>query len=245
MRIALLSDIHGNLAALEAVVADLKKRGVDRIVNLGDLVSGPLLPLETAQYLRAEGWLTIAGNHERQLLTLEAGERGASDEYAHSCLTQKELDWFRSFPASLELDPEIFLCHGTPDDDNRYFLESVVGGAARIASPAEIEERLAGRTSAVVACGHTHVPRSVRNARGQLLVNPGSVGLPAFFHDDPTHHSVQNGSPDARYAILEKGSGGWTAMHLSVPYDHRSMAALARERGRPDWERALLTGFVE
>ena len=166
MRIALLSDIHGNLAALEAVVADLSSRGVDRIVNLGDLVSGPLLPLETARYLRAEGWLTIAGNHERQLLTLEAGERGASDEYAHSCLTQKELDWFRSFPASLELDPEIFLCHGTPDDDNRYFLESVVGGAVRIASPAEIEERLAGRTSAVVACGHTHVPRSVRNARG-------------------------------------------------------------------------------
>lgn len=244
MRIALLSDIHGNLAALEAVVEDLRRRSVDRVVNLGDLVSGPLLPLETARYLMAEGWLTIAGNHERQLLTLGPGERGLSDEYAHSCLTEEELGWFRSFPASAQLDSEIFLCHGTPDDDNRYFLESVVGDSAQLATPEEIEARLVGQTSAVVVCGHTHVPRSVRNARGQLLVNPGSVGLPAFFHDDPTLHSVQNGSPDARYAILERGSRGWTAMHLTVPYDHLSMAALARKRERPDWEQALASGFV-
>lgn len=244
MRIALLSDIHGNLAALEAVVADLSSRGVDRIVNLGDLVSGPLLPLETAQYLLARDWLTIAGNHERQLLTLGPGERGLSDEYAHSCLTDQELDWFRTFPASVQLDSEVFLCHGTPVDDNHYFLESVVGDHTLLASPGEIEERLAGQTSAVVACGHTHVPRSVRNRRGQLLVNPGSIGLPAFFHDDPRHHSVQNGSPDARYAILERGPGGWTVQHLTVPYDHRSMAALAKKRERPDWAQALATGFV-
>lgn len=245
MRIALLSDIHGNLAALEAVVADLRRRSVDQIVNLGDLVSGPLLPLETARYLKAEGWLTIAGNHERQLLTLGPGERGLSDEYAHSRLSEKELDWFRTFPATAQLSSEVFLCHGTPRSDNEYFLESVVGTSAGLASLLEIESRLGGENSAVVACGHTHVPRSVKNARGQLLVNPGSVGLPAFFHDDPTLHCVQTGSPDARYAILERTASGWTANHLTVPYDHRSMAALAKERDRFDWEQALLTGFVE
>ncbi|MEP7011753.1 MAG: metallophosphoesterase family protein [Acidobacteriota bacterium] len=245
MRIALLSDIHGNLAALEAVAADLKKRGVDQIVNLGDLVSGPLLPLETAQYLMAEGWLTIAGNHERQLLTLGPGERGASDEYAMSCLTRDALAWFRTFPPTARLDSEVLLCHGTPESDNEYFLETVEGRGARLANLREIETRLGPEAYPVVACGHTHVPRSVRNARGQLIVNPGSVGLPAFFHDHPTMHAVQNGSPDARYAILERGTSGWTVELLTVPYDHRSMAALAKERDRPDWELALLTGYVE
>jgi len=245
MRIALLSDIHGNLAALEAVVADLRHRGVDQIVNLGDLASGPLLPLETAKYLQAEGWLTIAGNHERQLLTLGPGERGLSDEYAHSRLTREELAWFRTFPPTARLDSEVLLCHGTPENDNEYFLETVEGRGARLANLREIETRLGAETFPVVACGHTHVPRSVKNARGQLLVNPGSVGLPAFFHDHPTLHAVQNGSPDARYAILERGPSGWTAQHITVPYDHRAMAALARERDRPDWELALLTGYVE
>ena len=82
MRIVLVSDIHGNLAALEAVVGDIGRRGVDQTVNLGDSVSGPLLPLETARFLMAAGWATIAGNHERQLLTQGPGPRGASDAYA-------------------------------------------------------------------------------------------------------------------------------------------------------------------
>ena len=69
MRIAVVSDIHGNLAALQAVVADVQRRGVDRVINLGDSLSGPLLPLQTARFLMASGWLHLAGNHERQVLT--------------------------------------------------------------------------------------------------------------------------------------------------------------------------------
>ncbi len=96
----------------------------------------------------------------------------------------------------------------------------------------------------VVLCGHTHLPRSVRSARGQLVVNPGSVGLPAFEDDEPFSHCVETGSPDARYAILERGAHGWSAQLITVPYDHVSMARLARERRRTDWEWALSTGYV-
>ncbi|MEM6796186.1 MAG: metallophosphoesterase family protein, partial [Acidobacteriota bacterium] len=72
MRLALLADIHGNLAALDAVLMDLSRRRVDRVINLGDHASGPLMPAETVRRLRSqEGWLHLAGNHERQLLTLE------------------------------------------------------------------------------------------------------------------------------------------------------------------------------
>ncbi len=84
MRVAILADIHGNLPALEAVVRDFSRRGIDAVMNLGDSVSGPLLPLETAQYLMAQDWLNLAGNHERQLLTLGPGQWGPSDDLAQA-----------------------------------------------------------------------------------------------------------------------------------------------------------------
>ena len=68
MRIAFVTDIHGNLAALEAVVADCTRRAVSRVVNLGDSLSGPLLPAETADDLMSRDWFHLAGNHERQIL---------------------------------------------------------------------------------------------------------------------------------------------------------------------------------
>lgn len=92
MRIAIVSDIHGNLPALEAVVRDIGRRSVDAVVNLGDSLSGPLMPLETAQFLMAQDWVHLAGNHERQLLTLPAERRGPSDAFAHSRLGAKEFE---------------------------------------------------------------------------------------------------------------------------------------------------------
>lgn len=247
MRIALVSDIHGNLAALEAVAADLRRRGVDRVVNLGDNLSGPLLPRETAQYLMASGWTHLAGNHERQLLAITP-ERpgGASDAYAREQLGAAELAWLRGLQPQLRLSEEVFVCHGTPRSDCEYFLDSVAGATASmcLANSAEIAERLAGEASPVIACGHTHVPRSLRSAAGQLLINPGSVGLQAYEDDHPVYHRMELGSSDARYAIIERRAEGWVSELLAVPYDHRSMATLAAQRGRSDWERALLTGYM-
>ena len=245
MRIALVSDVHGNLPALEAVVADIRRRGVDQIVNLGDSVSGPLLPLETAQYLIAQGWLTLSGNHERQLLTHGPEHRSASDEYAHSQLTNAEFIWLRSLAPWVRLSPEVFLCHGTPKSDIEYLLESVEGGRVRPATASEVESRLGDERSDLVACGHTHVARAIRSNRGQLLANPGSVGLPAYDDIHPEPHVVETGSPDARNAIVEKLEDKWVISLLSVPYNHKSMAQLARLRGHSDWEHALLTGYMK
>lgn len=79
--VALLADIHGNLPALQAVIADIRERGIARVANLGDCLSGPLWPQETAALLMQEKWATIAGNHERQLLTLVPGAMGATGRY--------------------------------------------------------------------------------------------------------------------------------------------------------------------
>ncbi len=244
MRIVLLADIHGNLPALEAVVADLERRGADRIVNMGDSLSGPLLPLETARFLMTRDWLQLAGNHERQLLSLPPGRRGPSDEFAFARLTGTELDWLRSLPATARLAPQIFLCHGSPRSDVEYFLETVENGGIRLATPGEMESRRGEEAAELIACGHTHMARAVRTTHGQWIVNPGSVGLPAFDDTVPEPHVVENGSPDARYAIVEEGPGGWRTELISVPYDHHAMAALAERRNRPDWAGALLTGRV-
>lgn len=244
MRIAVLADIHGNLPALEAVVEDFTRRGVDVVANLGDSLSGPLLPLETARFLMARGWVQIAGNHERQMLTNAPGERGPSDEYACGQLTDEEVAWMAALAPSGGIGVDVLLCHGTPRSDAEYFLETVEAAGVRLATAPELEDRLAGVRTAVVACGHTHIPRSVRSTSGQLIVNPGSVGLPGYDDTVPLPHVVETGSPDARYAILERRGTSWSVALISVPYDHRSMARLARERHRPDWESALLCGYL-
>jgi putative phosphoesterase len=244
MKIAIVSDIHGNLAALDAVRRDIARRGVDSVVNLGDSVSGPLLPRETAQFLMAEGWRSIAGNHERQLLTQGPGRWGASDAYAHAQLGTAELAWLAAQAPTHRLSDEVLLCHGTPVNDAHYFLESIDGEAMRAASAAEIDARRGGEGAPVILCGHTHVARSVRTSSGQLLVNPGSVGLPAYDDSHGGYHRIETGSPDARYAIVEETASGWSACLLTVPYDHRSMAALARANHRLEWEYALMTGYM-
>jgi predicted phosphodiesterase len=244
MRLALVSDIHGNLPALEAVVADIRRRGADQVVCLGDNVSGPLLPKETAQFLIASEWVVLAGNHERQVLSFRTGEGGPSDEYAYSQLGEVEFAWLRSLKPHLALSPEVFLCHGTPRSDCEHFLESIHGSSLCAASESEVADRLGEVKAAVVACGHSHVPRSMRNASGQIIVNPGSVGLQAYIDDHPRPYSVQSGTPDAHYAIVEKRANLWTCGHFAVPYDALSMAKLARLRNRPEWEQALLRGYV-
>jgi len=123
MRIAVLSDVHGNLAALQAVVADFKKRGVDAVVNLGDSLSGPLLPRETAQYLMLQDWVHLAGNHERQILQLSP-KAAFSDRYAHSELGAPELKWLVSLNHTQTFNEHVLLCHGAPGADNVTLLQS-------------------------------------------------------------------------------------------------------------------------
>ena len=246
MRLAVVSDIHGNLPALEAVHRDLSGRGVDAVVNLGDSLSGPLLPRETAQFLMAQDWLSLAGNHERQLLTLGPEGRSPSDEHAHASLGAAEFAWLRSLPTTARGPHGSFLCHGSPASDVEYLLETVEpSGRVRAATAAEVATRVGSEEAGLILCGHTHTPRVVRRDSGQLVVNPGSVGLPAYDDLLPWPHVIETGSPDARYCIVEfDPEKGWVVELLQVSYEHVAMAELAARRGRPDWEIALRTGSM-
>ena len=87
MRLAVIADIHGNVAALQAVLADVKTRGADRIINLGDCVSGPLWPRETMELLETLGLPTVRGNHDRWVAETPREQMGASDAFAFDRLT--------------------------------------------------------------------------------------------------------------------------------------------------------------
>lgn len=244
MRIAAISDIHGNLAALEAVLADIARRGVDVTVNLGDIVSGHLQPRETAAHLMALALPTIRGNHERQLLG-EPSRMGVSDAYARAQLLPAQLAWIESLPATLRLRHDVLLVHGTPGSDLVYFLDTVTPEGSRAATLEEVAQRAGDAAAALILCGHTHMPRSVALADGRLIVNPGSVGLQAYDDDHLYPHVMENGTPHARYAIVEDDAQGrWHAQFHQVDYDWESQAQLALASGRPDWVVPLRTGRV-
>jgi putative phosphoesterase len=244
MRLAVVSDIHGNLEALRAVVADIDRRGADAVVNLGDSLSGPLEPRATAQFLMDQSWIQLAGNHERQLLDFDPERSGPSDRHAHAELDAPIFSWISSLTHTRSIDADVFACHGTPASDLEYFLERIENGRLQLASLEQIERNVGSITASLIVCGHTHVPRVVRLPRGQVIVNPGSVGLPAYDDDRPVPHVIETGSPHARYAMVERQGDEWTVCLLAVSYDHTSAAKQARARGRADWEHALLTGFM-
>ncbi len=258
MKVAVVSDIHGNLPALEAVLAQLDREGVDAIVNAGDTLSGPLLSVETAELLMARGIPMIAGNHERQVLELPIERMNASDACTTGLISTRHRAWLASAPKTRWIDAEVFVCHGTPTNDLHYLLETVTDDFGQRGSPGiraatvpEIVQRLGQgehtRRAHVICCGHSHVPRvasvpSPDDGHAILLVNPGSVGLPGYDDDHPHAHIVEAGSPHARYAVVEKTPAGWGVQLRCVAYDFEPMARLAEQRRRPDWALPLRTG---
>ena len=267
-RLAIVSDIHGNLPALEAVWTEIEREPPARVVNLGDIASGPLWPAETVQWLMAREaaepgrWSTIAGNHERQALGADIARMGASDAYAARALGAPERAWLGALPGTLWLPDDVLLCHGTPASDLVYFMETVIPGfgtdgqrGVRAASASELQARAAaqappgdsraGLSASLILCGHTHVPRVMAVPGGPLVVNPGSVGLQAYDDVHPHPHHIENGSPLARWALAERDDAGrWHVQLRATPYDWRNAVARAQSNGRGDWADALATGFV-
>lgn len=243
MRIAVVSDIHGNLRALEAVLARVRALGdIDRLVVAGDLLSGPLEPSETAALLMSLQAAVIRGNHERQLLVCAEAPGGESDQYAFEHTTAAQRAWLATLPATLELAADVLVCHGTPETDLVYLCEELDGGPVKLASDSVIAGRLGGARQALVLSGHSHHPRTVRLSTGQLVVNAGSVGLQAFTAEPPHPHLVENGSPHARFVVCERTPHGWQAEHHQIAYDWDAAAETAARHGRPDWARWLRSG---
>jgi predicted phosphodiesterase len=242
VRLAVLADIHGNALALEAVLADMRRHAPDLVVDLGDVVSGPLWPVETMELLAGIKPLTVRGNHDRMLTTLSPADMGPSDRYAHGQLSRAQLKQLAYLQPSLEIAPGVVAFHASPDDDTTYLTEEIVAGRIVRAHNGMIAERLGAVSARLVLAGHSHIPRLVRLSSGVSIVNPGSVGCPAYTDSAPPHVS-ESGSPHARYAIVDLPTTGDPIVRLmALTYPWAEAVNRAEENGRPDWAHALATG---
>jgi putative phosphoesterase len=222
MRVALISDIHGNEVALRAVLDDIARRAVDRVVCLGDVATLGPRPGAVIRMLRDLGCPCIEGNHDAFLV--DPGLIGTYTEvpvvvdavdWCRSRLTRDDLAFVRSFLPRLELPLDgastLLLFHGTP----RSHMEDLLA-----TTPAEeVDDMLKGYRATVMAGGHTHI-QMLRQHRGVLVLNPGSVGL-------PFREFVGGAAPTlldhAEYATVE-AAGGTVAVSLHrVPVDRRSL----------------------
>lgn len=180
MRVAVLSDIHGVLPALEAVLAEPDVAAADLVVLTGDLAAGPQ-PAETLDALRDLGdrALWVRGNADRELVAYRRGEQTSMPDqispWAAEQLSDDQLERLATLPLSATVDIDglgsALFCHATPRDD-----EEVVLVDSRPTRWAEVFAGLDASVRAVV-CGHTHMPFA-RLADRRMVVNPGSVGMP-------------------------------------------------------------------
>jgi putative phosphoesterase len=247
LRIAIIADIHANVWALEAVLADIENQRVDTIFNLGDILYGALKPRATYERLRALGdLLTIRGNQDRQIYDATPQERRQNPtlDYVVKDLGEEPIEWLRTLPPTAIFEEEIFLCHGTPASDETYLLEDVASGRHMLKPEPEILRLVKSVRHPVIVCGHTHIPRLVSLANGQMIVNPGSVGLPAYSDDAPVKHVMENYSAHAAYAILAKTGAGWDVSFHRVAYTYGLATQCAASLGRNDWARQIATGRV-
>ncbi len=232
MRIALISDLHGNQAAMQAVLDDIARTGVDRIVCLGDVATLGPSPELIIQTLRDLGCTCIMGNHDDFLLDpelirtyTEAPIIVEAVDWCRERLSGDDIEFVRTFQATCEipLSPKatLFLFHGSP----RSHMEDILA-----TTPAEqLDEMLAGHTATVMAGGHTHI-QMLRQHRGTLLLNPGSLGAPFreyAFGGPPTV------LPHAEYATVEERSGTVNVNLHRVPFDVDALCDALRASDNP------------
>jgi putative phosphoesterase len=241
--IAVISDIHGNSWALEAVLRDIKQRHIDKIVNLGDSLYGPLDPAGTFEQITDAGIISISGN-EDEILFKSSEEYNVIVNFVKNRLTEAQLNWLKELPDLLVIEDEMILFHGSPTEKQRHFLEIPGYGSLSYRSDKEIEQELSRIKQPIVLCGHSHLPDLRRFSNGRIVLNPGSVGLQAFIDDHPEQHYVENGSPHARYSILKKRGQRWLFEKVDVPYDWETASRVALNNGRLDWADWLRTGRV-
>nr|WP_321270213.1 metallophosphoesterase family protein [uncultured Tolumonas sp.] len=244
MRIAILSDIHANIWALESVLNDANQQSVDAFINLGDILYGPLAPKATYDLLQIYPFYTIQGNQDRYIYEADNALIKANKtlKYIVSNLGNTPIKWLKNLPKTLEID-DLFLCHGCPDDDMAYLLEDISTGSPRLKRIDDIISIADQCSQSVILCGHTHIPRSIELPNGKLIINPGSVGLPAYTDDLPIYHHMATFSPMAKYCIITKiAPNRWCVENRQVAYPHQEAVFCAIKLERYDWANWLNSG---
>jgi putative phosphoesterase len=217
VRVAALHDVHGNLPALEAVLAEVDREGVDLIVFGGDVAAG-LLPAETIdRLLELRGARFVMGNADRILVELfdggrEIAEGSLIDEWCAARLERRHRDFLAGFEPTVVIG-DVCFCHATPHSDEEVF--------TRLTPDDRVRELLGELRQRVVVCGHTHMQVD-RTVDGIRVVNAGSVGMPY-------------GTTEACWALLE----GTDVELRRTAYDLEAAAERLRASGHSGRERLI------
>lgn len=236
---AIISDIHGNSLALNAVLNDIRSRRIDTIINLGDFFFGALEPEATAAILRKHPMTCITGNTDIDILN-NADKEGMPRVQAD--LSEQSKGWLRTLPKTTTVDGEFFVCHGTPESDNEYLLEKVTEHGVFVYNDEELIAKTANINERIILCGHSHVNRVIYLSNNKIIVNPGSVGLPAYLGNGQYRFAMESMTPHAKYAIITIDGENVTIDQINCPYDWNAASEAARKNGNENAARFLLFG---
>jgi putative phosphoesterase len=243
MKIAVLSDIHGNSWALKEVLSDIKQRGIKAIYDLGDSLYGPLDPANTFELIKESNIISIRGNQDRKIIENNTfSETIPTLNYVLKVLSIEAINWLSELPFSRIIENAIFACHGTPQSDTEYLIEQLNPGYIDVRDFVSLNNSLSDIKEKIVLCGHSHTPHIIETGT-KTIINPGSVGLPAYDDDLPIAHKMQNFSPHTRYCILDLDKK-YKIEQVILPYDFEKAATMAERNNRPDWAKWIRTGTI-
>lgn len=225
MKVAILSDIHANWQALEAVVEDLKKHGCEKVLCLGDLAMAGPQPRMIIDYVKQQNnWIVIQGNTDKLIADFSPQIvdklRDVFPVMANALLDdvlileEDKKEYLKNLPAQKRLDIEgvkVLMVHGSPRRNNEDILPDM--------QIEKVEEIIAGTQADLILCGHTHVPCGYQTNKKQTVVNVGSVGRP------------MTEEPKACYVIADFNNGSFLIEHRFVDYDRETAASIMRARG--------------
>jgi putative phosphoesterase len=228
LRIAILSDIHGNAHALDRCLDDLASRGgADVVVAAGDLCLDGPRPKQVLKRLEAVGARCLRGNTDRFVGTADLAQLDDEDARGVSWVRERiGDDWTRrlgELPFSIAFgdgEDGLLVCHANPTSDDEHVWPDAYDDT--------LERLFDGVVQRTIAFGHLHLPY-VRVWRGRTLVNVASAGLP------------KDGDPHAHYAILTWRSGGWEVQSRHVRFDVEKVVRQLRKSGIPDADARIAT----
>jgi putative phosphoesterase len=242
MRIAVISDMHGNDFAFEAVEADIQNQKIDQIVCLGDAVQGGPQPAAVVQRLRRLNCPVVMGNADAWLISgVETADEGIPPErlkkmgeirlWSLAQLTEDDVDFIAGFQPTvtinLENDLDLLCFHGSPISFDDIILPA--------APEEEFQKFLGPYADYILTGGHTHAQQIRRNGN-LFFFNPGSVGF-AYSHYQPDGQF--HADPWTEYAILTVENGQTSLEFRRIPFDADELIRIYRESGRPFAEDAI------
>lgn len=224
MKIAIISDIHANFQALQAVLNDIKEQGCEKILCLGDLAMAGPEPEKVINFVKEQDWEIIQGNTDKMIaeFTPELAENvkkifpvmGNALIDDDKILGTSEKDYLKNLPEQKELEIEgvkILMVHGSPRRNNEDILPD--------RPIEEIEEIIKGVEADLIFCGHTHVPCGYQTNSKKTVVNVGSVGRP------------MTKNPESCYVVADFNNGEFTIEHRFVDYDRKTASDIMKSRG--------------